>query len=208
MLQLHRPKEWIEYQLNRQSDQFITNPPITKLDTCLRIEGKNTRLTALRVSSGIKFKHLVEFWGQYTTPASEHSRWGEPSRNGDLNAFYACFIVCENCKGHVGIPDRFDTDIHGEPVELARLRPKIARSARQFGTMQERYEHYQLRREKFYGSPGRLAFEQERAMNLPDAIKDMAGTQDGHTLLAMRMGTSTFIAAKSEYVVGENDTQQ
>jgi hypothetical protein len=45
-------------------------------------------------------------------------------------------------------------------------------------------------------------------MNLPDAIKDMAGTQDGYSLLAMRMGTSTFIAAKSEYVVGENDTQQ
>jgi hypothetical protein len=74
--------------------------------------------------------------------------------------------------------------------------------------MQERYEHYQLRREKFYGSSDRLAFEQERAMNLPDAIKDMAGTQDGYSLLAMRMGTSTFIAAKSEYVVGENDTQQ
>jgi hypothetical protein len=152
----------------------------------------------LRVPSGIRFRHLSELCDKYTTQSGYH----------DLDAFYACFMTCDDCQGHVRIPDHFDTDVVGEINELAELRPKLMHSARQFDTLQEKYIHYQLQREELYGGIARLAFEKQEIMRLESAMIDTTGTPRESSITNRELWISPLFVRKPEYVADENNSQQ
>jgi hypothetical protein len=205
MLKLRDPKEVMRQKLH--DDQFITNPPITKINTCLMFKGSSvTRLTPLRVPSGIRFRHLLELCDQYST------RTGARSGYDELNGLYACFMVCNDCEDHVRSPDHFSTGVDEDlqPDELTKLRPELVKSAQQFGTLKEKYMHYQSQQEELYGCEKRFAFQQQEAWTLERAIVDMTGT---HSTCSIdkdiwMVGRGTLLMRKPEYVAGENDTQQ
>jgi hypothetical protein len=179
-----------------RDDMFITSPPITKLEIIEKTAGGRiactmTGLTVLRVPSGIKFKHLLEFYqAKGWVTAANISRTGFP--------IYAFYMVCSNCEAHIEVPEGYKCDSNDateREEEALKVRSKLARSAQQCGTMQERFLRYQQSREELCGNKGCTKSKADK-MRVKQEFADMANK------------FHLFRQTKTKYVYGGGPTRR